>query len=397
MWMRPHTVKRDEIIRWFSPLNFFPRQADIFNARQPGTGGWLLQDALFKKWKSGSTETVWCRGMPGAGKTVLCAIVVDYLRRNLDSENIRIAVVYLNHKETEAQSPSNVLAAIWRQLILEQPLSPTVEQLCAKHPARVFIVVDALDEYPEEQRDTLLQHLSALGPRVSLMVTSRPHINIKHTISNFETIEIRAAKDDIRQYLDGQIKKSQRLSRHVRSAPDVRQALESRIVEGSDGMFLLAKLHIDSLTTKHTVKALREALNNMPDDLDSTYDEVVARINQQSRDDKELAWLSLSWITHAKRPLRRSELQEALAVEPGLAELDPENLLDTDSILSVCAGLVVIHEEDDTIRLVHYTMQNYLEQRQTKEFPHASTNITMTCTTRCTGTIPKLCSVHTPS
>ncbi|KAJ7203241.1 ankyrin repeat-containing domain protein, partial [Mycena pura] len=370
---------------------------------QRDTGGWLLQEASFKKWKSGSTETVWCRGMPGAGKTVLCAIVVDYLRRNLDSENIRIAVVYLNHKETEAQSPSNVLAAIWRQLILEKNLSPTVEQLYAKHReqrtrpslddtyaalcsaasqlSRVFIAVDALDEYPEEQRHTLLQHLSTLGPCVSLMVTSRPHINIKHTISNFETIEIRAAKDDIQKYLDGQIKKSQRLSRHVRSAPDVRQALESRIVEGCDGMFLLAKLHIHSLTTKHTVKALREALNNMPDDLDSTYDEVVARINQQSRDDKELAWLSLSWITHAKRPLLRSELLEALAVEPGSAELDPENLLDTDSILSVCAGLVVIHAEDDTIRLVHYTMQNYLEQRQTKEFPHASTNITMTCMT----------------
>ncbi|KAF7341365.1 Ankyrin repeat-containing protein [Mycena venus] len=396
-------VERDEIIQWISPLNFFPRQADIFNARQPGTGGWLLEDASFIKWKSGSIDTVWCRGMPGAGKTVLCAIVVDHLRKSLDNENIRIAVVYLNHKETEAQSPSNVLASIWRQLIIEQPLSSTVEKLYVKHReqrtrpslddthgvlcstvsqlSRVFIVVDALDEYPEEQWDTLLERLSILGPSVTLMVTSRPHINIKHVIPEFEVIEIRAAKDDIRQYLEGQIRKSQRLSRHVKNAPDVRQALETRIVEGSDGMFLLAKLHIDSLTTKHTVKALREALNNMPEDLDGTYDEVVARINQQSRDDRELAWHSLSWITHAKRRLRPSELREALAVEPGSAKLDPENLLDADSILSVCAGLVVIDEEDDTIRLVHYTMQNYLEQRQTGEFPYASTNITMTCLT----------------
>ncbi|KAF7341369.1 Ankyrin repeat-containing domain [Mycena venus] len=341
--------------------------------------------------------------MPGAGKTVLCAIVVDHLRTSLDHENIRIAVVYLNHKETEAQSPSNVLASIWRQLIIEQPLSPTVERLYVKHReqrtrpslddthgvlystvsqlSRVFIVVDALDEYPEEQRDTLLERLSILGPSVTLMVTSRPHINIKHVIPEFEVIEIRAAKDDIRQYLEGQIRKSQRLSRHVKNAPDVRQALETRIVEGCDGMFLLAKLHIDSLTTKNTVKALREALNNIPEDLDSTYDEVVTRINQQSQDDRELAWHSLSWITHAKRRLRPSELREALAVEPGSADLDPENLLDADSILSVCAGLVVIDEEDDAIRLVHYTMQNYLEQRQTSEFPYASTNITMTCLT----------------
>ncbi|KAJ7088330.1 hypothetical protein C8R44DRAFT_819435, partial [Mycena epipterygia] len=76
-------AKRDRIIEWYSPLNFFPRQADIFNSRQPGTGEWLLEHDLFNEWKLGTNnpsdmwckpKTIWCRGMPGAGKTVLVCV-----------------------------------------------------------------------------------------------------------------------------------------------------------------------------------------------------------------------------------------------------------------------------------------------------------------------------------
>ncbi|KAJ7453550.1 hypothetical protein B0H11DRAFT_272721 [Mycena galericulata] len=69
--MSHYTAKRDEIIEWCSPLNFFVRQADIFGTRQEGTGEWLLEDEKFTSWKSGTGKTLWCRGMPGAGKTVL--------------------------------------------------------------------------------------------------------------------------------------------------------------------------------------------------------------------------------------------------------------------------------------------------------------------------------------
>lgn len=55
--------ERDRIIEWYSSINFFLRQADILNSRQPGTGQWLLEHHLFKKWKSGVTKTIWCRGM----------------------------------------------------------------------------------------------------------------------------------------------------------------------------------------------------------------------------------------------------------------------------------------------------------------------------------------------
>jgi hypothetical protein len=55
--------ERDKIIEWYSPLNFFRRQEEIFRSRQPGTGGWLLESNEIKEWQSGTGKTLWCRGI----------------------------------------------------------------------------------------------------------------------------------------------------------------------------------------------------------------------------------------------------------------------------------------------------------------------------------------------
>ncbi|KAJ7499509.1 hypothetical protein FB451DRAFT_1205699 [Mycena latifolia] len=379
--------KRDEIIEWYSPLNFFLRQADILSTRQPGTGQWLLEDARFKAWISGTGKKLWCRGMPGAGKTVLASIVVDTLRTDLAREDIGVAAIYLNHKETDANSPSMLSASLWRQLVVKKSISSTLHQLYNNHReprtrptekdddtilrsiiseySRVFILVDALDEYPERQRDALLRRISALGTTVNIKID---HIFPDSTL---DILEVRATGHDIRRHIDAQISQSSQFSKLLKTRPGLREEIEAEVAQRSDGMFLLAKLHLDTLTTLLTVKAR----------LNGAYDEVVDRINRQSEGPRKVAWLALSWITNARRPLRPSELREALAVEPNTTALNPDNLLDMDTIIYVCTGLVVCNEEDDTIRLIHYTTQEYMQQIQAQAFPNASTEITMTCIT----------------
>jgi hypothetical protein len=188
--------------------------------------------------------------------------VVENLRAEFEGRNTGVAVLYLNHKEAETHSPSNLLAGLWRQLVFEQPIPDTVHRLYAKHReqrtrpplhdiysilcctvskySRVFIVVDALDEYPEELRHILLHRLSGLGPAVSLLLTSRPHIKIDNDISKsiIETLEIRATEEDIRRHIAAQIGKSSRLSRHVKNCPRLREEIETMIVRRSDGMYV---------------------------------------------------------------------------------------------------------------------------------------------------------------
>jgi ankyrin repeat protein len=113
--------------------------------------------------------------------------------------------------------------------------------------------------------------------------------------------------------------------------------------------------------------------------LDEAYKDAMERINEQKLGFRRLAEKVLSWITCAKRPLTTLELQHALAVEVSDSNLDEENLVRIERMVSVCAGLVTVDEESSIIRLVHYTTQEYFERTQSDWFPNAETDITIIC------------------
>ena len=148
--------------------------------------------------------------------------------------------------------------------------------------------------------------------------------------------------------------------------------------------FLLAQLHLDSLTGKRSPKAIRVALKHLATGsgaYDHAYEDAMERVNSQIKDQGELAKQVLSWITCAKRPLTTTELQHALGVEVGESRLDEDNLVEIEDIVSVCAGLVTVNEESGIIRLVHYTTQEYFERTQSHWFPEAEREITSVCVT----------------
>ncbi|KAJ6546724.1 ankyrin repeat-containing domain protein [Mycena vulgaris] len=400
---RAEATKRAEINGWITPLIFFQRQNDIFASWQPGTGEWLLVDTQFQEWNSGSGKILWCRGMAGAGKTVLVSMVVDHLRGGVQDGKTCVACIYLNHKETSTHTTPNLFTSLWKQLV-GKPIPPEATQLYDNHHERsskpsldeilqilrsaiaeyskVYLIIDALDEYPEPQRNILLEYLSTMiGPTINLMLTSRPHIALQPSFPKLDILEIRAAEDDICRYIEMRVLKSPRLSKHVRTRPELHGEIRSKILTNVEGMFLLAKLHIESLATKNTVKAVREALQHLPQDLNHTYDEAMERINHQSVDDRQLALLVLTWAAYAVRPLSVAELREALAVEPGTTTLDVDNLLDIDIILSVCAGLITVDEIKSAVRLIHYSTQDYFDRIRLVQFPDAHTTIPATCLT----------------
>ncbi|KAJ7895436.1 hypothetical protein B0H13DRAFT_2665097 [Mycena leptocephala] len=236
--------QRDTLINWFSPINFFTRQQDIHDTQEPGTGEWFLANESVKAWILGLGTTLWCPGIPGAGKTVLASMVVHHLRKTLNLPGtIGVAALYLNHKEAEhIQSPENLLASIWQQLVFRRPITVKVQELYEEHHeprtrrsmedihqvlssivaeySKVFLIVDALDEYPDGKRRILLGKLADLGPTINLMVTARTHVDVPSVLGNPERLEIQATAEDIRRYVNSQISKSPRLSEHeIQAAP----------------------------------------------------------------------------------------------------------------------------------------------------------------------------------
>ena len=143
----------------------------------------------------------------------------------------------------------------------------------------------------------------------------------------------------------------------------------------------MAQLHLESLANENNKQDVRLALQSLPEKLDDTYDEAIKRIFRQGKKDVQLAKRTLMWISCAKRSLSIIELQHALATKPEAKELDPESLPHKDVIVDVCSGLVAIDRESETIRLVHYTTQDYLVRVREDHFATAETDMTLSCLT----------------
>jgi hypothetical protein len=114
--------------------------------------------------------------------------------------------------------------------------------------------------------------------------------------------------------------------------------------------FLLARLHVNSLASKTNKAELKKALLVLPRELDESYSKAMARIQSQSQEDQELALQVFLWLTYTQYPLTAGALQAALAVRPGIKNIDTDYITHVDILISVCAGLVVL--EGEGLRLV---------------------------------------------
>ncbi|PHH84259.1 hypothetical protein CDD83_2236 [Cordyceps sp. RAO-2017] len=399
------------VLDWLSSVDHGVVQYDCGLRQQSGTGQWFLDALEFRTWVKSCGETLFCPGIPGAGKTILTSIIIDELRNQFHGDqDTGLAYIYCNFKLQHAQTATHLLASLLKQLAQQRPCLPEgVQALYNKHAhgarqgrpshedvsrtlhetvsmyKRVFIVIDALDECSKIDgcREKLVSELVELQRRgcANLLVTSRPLLEINRFFESSTKVEIRAAGEDVRAYLEGQMSQS---TGPLRRNCELQEEVVTGIEDAVDGMFLLAKLHLDGLRGKVSPKAVRTALLKLPtgsDAYDLSYHDAMERIESQLTDQANLAKRVISWIAYSKRPLTTEELQHALAVEIGQHELDEDNIADIEDIVSACAGLVTVEQESSVIRLVHYTTQEYFERSGHKWFPEARGDIAQTCLT----------------
>lgn len=151
-------------------------------------------------------------------------------------------------------------------------------------------------------------------------------------------------------------------------------------------------MYIDLLATKNVLGMVESTLRNLPEglrELDSAYDDVITRIQNQDDDDVMMAKQILTWLYYAARPLSLQELRHSLAVnlvaeaDPDAIELDEAFLPDEEVIVSVCAGIVTCHAESNTVSFIHYTTKEYFKRRMDRQvverFLHPEISIAETC------------------
>ena len=189
------------------------------------------------------------------------SVVIDHLLNNYASEDTKIAFVYCDYEDQAAQTASNLIACLARQVIgrpqelpqqlvalhkeLEQQnrrpsfddLKRLLAALCIQY-ARVYIVVDALDECEAIQRRLLLPVLGSLPNSITrLFVTSRPNNeDISQSFGKAPQITIGASELDLRQYITERMEERRDFVKSL--TPELREKITSTISAKASGMYV---------------------------------------------------------------------------------------------------------------------------------------------------------------
>ena len=141
---------------------------------------------------------------------------------------------------------------------------------------------------------------------------------------------------------------------------------------------------MDSLSFKTNISALKKTIENPPNTLNQLYDAAFGRIDAQNEDDRVIAKKALCWVAYAFEPLKIHMLCEVLAIDSETKDLDFEASPPLNFVLNACAGLLIVDKETETVRLVHYTAQDYFDTLSTARLHDYHAAIAEDCITYLT-------------
>ncbi|UKZ56611.1 hypothetical protein TrVGV298_010450, partial [Trichoderma virens] len=337
-----------------------------------GTGNWLKQASDFKKWFDGnddSTRILWLCGIPGAGKTHLAATAIDF------TSSTRTIFAFLSHANNSNTSALSIFHSLIFQLTsedeslqavlcglvrenLKNSLDVAVEllQTLLSSTGPITIIIDGVDEIDISEREKLLKRLcetSMACKRTHLLISSRAEHDISSILSpKSSTIRVDAHNAaSIQIFIDDWAQKW--FSDHDFLPEDKSEIgnLLAPLSLKAKGMFLYAKIMLNSIEELDNLDEIRNELGVLPESLDEAYERVFDKINRKSQIIKKKCRLILGWISCSPTPLALSELEQALVVTIS----DTSRVSSPLNVVRLCGPIIEI--VGGNIQFVHFTVK----------------------------------------
>ena len=239
-----------EIVKWLSPEPYNTIYETIRSRRQQGTGGWFIDEVKTWLQNPSLSPVYWCKGIPGAGKTVLVSTVIDYISESTD---FKLAYTYFNYKDISNQSPSAMYASMVSQLLHKVPCVLSAAQrlfvecdnghrnatanelfeilLSIPDSFRVLIVLDALDEASEATRSDLLRRLPHTRGSMLVLLSSRPDIKLEMG----HVVEVVAQPADLEAFIQARLSEKN-VQRVIGKGSEIVQKIVQTLVSRAGGM-----------------------------------------------------------------------------------------------------------------------------------------------------------------
>jgi ankyrin repeat protein len=126
---------------------------------------------------------------------------------------------------------------------------------------------------------------------------------------------------------------------------------------------------------------MEDALTSLSHNLAEAFQETTSRIQRLPESRKRLGMNTLMWICHSKRPVKVSEVSDALSVKLDQSARSRKHCPSAELMVECCQGLVIIDPDTMNIRFAHYTIQEYLIEHSERLFLRAEANLAEICLT----------------
>ena len=260
-----------DIHRWFSAPDPSSNYNRALQDRHAMTGNWFLESRAYLDWLLESGSFLWLHGIPGCGKTVLSATIIqNALEYCGNRPNSVVLYFFFDFNDAQKQQHKQMIRSLLSQLFsfcatvppfLDELYSSSVDG--ARQPslgkllsamygmmatfAETYIILDALDEC--ENRSELLTDLEKIRTwndvKCHILVTSRRENDIEDrlisSISEEQAVCIQSAliDADIRRYIRERLQTDRRLKRWQKQRSEIENALMKKANGMYAGQFIL--------------------------------------------------------------------------------------------------------------------------------------------------------------
>ncbi|KIL90692.1 hypothetical protein FAVG1_06427 [Fusarium avenaceum] len=379
--LSPETIAK--LREWLQPTDYLAESGEYRRhllSQAPGTGLWLCETDEYRKWHDSPDHgSLWIKGVPGAGKSVMAASLIQHLRT---TEDCPVLFFFFRNIVAANFSPRTLIQDWLAQLLpfspkLQFALQPRLKTNLAETSdndliqlfldgvscvPKLYCVGDALDEMSTDNRPFLqkLNSLASHRPRtLKFLMTSRPKQHLQSTLRDSSIVHISLQQQlvdaDILSYLNHRFEMAPNSDRHL----ELKQDIIDMVAKRSDGLFLYAKLTMDqvesSLQLDESIDiATLEA--SVPLGLEQTYTSMLAKQRGEPGVTTDVQMLVLEAVTHSSRPLRLNELASLLkCIRPDITESS-----DFKRLISISCGPLIEILEDETLQVIHHSFTEFL-------------------------------------
>ncbi|KAL9097486.1 MAG: hypothetical protein Q9165_000382 [Trypethelium subeluteriae] len=339
---RQKKVKGD-LVHWLAPVSPSLSHTKAFSKWQEGTGSWFVK-GYFEEWfESDEPNVLWLRDPVN----ILGSLIVQLAEK---------VPPVLDAYQAKSLSPKGLKVQELEDQILDH----------CKVLERFYILIDALNE--SSSSSSIVTSFSRIvqgAGNVGIFMTSTPDAETQDILQGqLIPVDMRPQwiEEDVRFFVNVKIQQTpslRDLSEKIKS--DIRQT----VVEKADGMFRWVQCQMDFLAAQRTGKAVRRALEQLPNDLNSVYVRMLASIAPA---DQIIAKQAFMWLSFSKRPLSLLELCEAVVIDEDDHSIDEDSRLRPPTVLlRLCKGLVVDDENNGQVALAHSSIKTFLTSATIKE------------------------------